>query len=83
MGTSEADDTVDEKAAKGIVVRSWEGAEEYSNLAPNAEVLCSEVVNFVSEWRYFVRYRELVGSQYYYGDEKAECNRSVIECAVK
>lgn len=74
---------VDEKAAEGIVVRSWEDAAEYGSLDPNAEVLCSEVVNFVSEWRCFVRYGKSVGIQYYYGDEKAECNRSVIECAVK
>ncbi len=74
---------VEEKAAKGIVVRLWEDAAEYSNLDPNAEILCSEVVNFVSEWRCFVKYGKLVGIQYYCGDEKAECNRSVIECAVE
>lgn len=73
---------VEEKAAKGIVVRSWEDAFEYEHLAPDAEILCSEVVNFISEWRCFVYYGKIVGIQFYFGDKDAECDRSVIENAV-
>ncbi len=73
---------VEEKAAKGIVIRSWEDASEYGHLAHDAEILCSEVVNFISEWRCFVRYGKIVGIRFYYVDESAECDRSVIEKAL-
>ena len=74
---------VKEKAAKGIVIRSWEDASEYAHLSSEAEILCSEVVNFMSEWRCFVRYGKIVGIQRYFGDRVAECDRTVVENAVK
>ncbi len=69
---------VEEKVAKGIVIRSWEDAFEYDHLAPESEILCSEVVNFISEWRCFVRYGKIVGIQFYFGDKNVECDKSVI-----
>ena len=74
---------VEEKAAKGIVIRSWEDASEYENLAPEAEILCSDVINFISEWRCFVRYGKISGIQFYFGDKDAKCDRSVIENAIR
>lgn len=67
---------VKEKAAKGIVIRSSEDASEYEHLAHDAEILCSEVVNFISEWRCFVRYGKIVGIQFYFGDKGAECKKA-------
>lgn len=73
---------VEEKAAKGIVVHSWEDASEYEYLALDAEILCSEVVNFISEWRCFVRYGKIAGIQFYFGDKSIECDRAIVENAV-
>ena len=47
------------------------------------EILFSEGVNFVSEWRCFVRYGKISGIQFYFGDRNVECDRSVIENAVR
>ena len=73
----------EEKAAKGVVVRTWKDAEEYDRLGPEAEVLCSEAVDFRSEWRCFVRYGEILGVRSYHGDRAAACDRRVIERAVE
>ncbi len=43
---------------------------EEERLIQHAEILCSEVVNFISEWRCFVRYGKIVGIRFYYGDER-------------
>lgn len=74
---------VEEKAAKGVVVNSWDDASEYEHLDPDSEILCSDVVKFVSEWRCFIRYGEILAIQYYYGDSGATCDRTVVENAVK
>lgn len=74
---------VEEKAAKGIIVRSSGDISEYDSLDPETEIYCSEVVNFVSEWRCFVRYGKIIGLQFYYGDRSKHCDISVIEAAVR
>ena len=73
---------VEEKAAKGIVVKSWNDISEYSQMSPEAEVLCSDVVNFISEWRCFIRYGKVIGIRFYNGDKEAVCDSSVVESAV-
>lgn len=73
---------VSEKAVKGVIVRSWEDAIEYEHFEPEAEILCSEVVDFMSEWRCFVRYGKIVGIRFYFGDRDVQCDKSVIENAV-
>ena len=73
----------EDKAAKGVVVRFWEDAAEYKDFSPEAELFCSEVVNFVSEWRCFVRYGKIVGIRFYHGDQAVECDRTIIENSVR
>ncbi len=74
---------VEEKAAKGIIVRIREDISEYDHLQPDADIFCSDVVNFVSEWRCFIRYGEIIGVQFYNGDRNKQCDISVMEAAVK
>lgn len=74
---------VEEKSAKGIVVRSWEDISEYDSLAPETEIYCSEVLNFVSEWRCFIRYGKIIGICFYNGDKNEKCDISIIEASVK
>ncbi len=73
---------VEDKAANGIVVRSWEDAAEYELFPPDFKVLCSEVVKFVSEWRCFVRYGKIVGIRCYNGDWRTMCDHKTIKRAV-
>lgn len=74
---------VEEKAAKGTVVNTLDDAEEYYRLLePDTELYCSEVVDFVSEWRCFVRYGEIIGIQIYNGDRTYAYDRNVVEKAV-
>ena len=49
----------------------------------NYEVLCSEPVDFMAEWRVFVRYGKILDVRPYKGDWKVHYNPSVIENAVK
>lgn len=49
----------------------------------NIPVWVSEPVNFVSEWRVFVRYNEILGVRPYKGDWRSQYDYRIIEAAVK
>jgi len=75
---------VEEKTASGVVVNSLEDAEDYfKTMALEAEIYCSEVLNLVSEWRCFIRYREIIGVRHYNGDEKETCDKEIIKRAIR
>lgn len=46
------------------------------------EVWCSELVNFVAEWRCFIRYDRILGVHQYTGDWRVAFDPQVIESAV-
>ena len=73
---------VEEKIARGIVAESLEDLKEYESLNPEAEIICSEPVRLVSEWRCFVRYGEVIGIQFYNGDINIKPDSSIICAAV-
>lgn len=74
---------VEEKTAPGRIIRSYSDLSEYERLDPETEIYCSEVVHFISEWRCYLLYGRIIGICYYYGDINAECDREVINAAVK
>ena len=74
---------VEEKTAPGIVVNTMSDLGEYQQLDPETEIYCSDVVHFISEWRCFLRYGKIIGIRFYYGDPDAECDRKVIDAAVR
>ncbi|MFN8283990.1 MAG: ATP-grasp domain-containing protein [Chitinophagales bacterium] len=53
------------------------------NADENMDVWCSEVVNFVTEWRCFIRYGEILDVRYYRGAWNSTLDLSVVEAAVK
>ncbi|UPQ85940.1 ATP-grasp domain-containing protein [Ignavigranum ruoffiae] len=73
---------VKEKKAKGIIINNWEDLKEFDHLNSNELVYCSEVVNFISEWRCFVRYRKLLGVQNYFGDSEKKPDLSIVSAAI-
>lgn len=74
---------VEEKTAPGIVVNSIDDLEDYRQMDLDTAIYCSDVVNFISEWRCFLVYGKIVGIRFYYGDPQYECDRNVIDEAVK
>ena len=73
---------VEDKLAPAIVVHTWEDLQPYALLSPETEIHCSEVVDFISEWRCFLRYGKIIGLEYYFGDRDVTCDRTVIDNAV-
>lgn len=73
---------VRDKGFTGTVVRS---AEDLIGCRPggeDADVVCSEVVDFLTEWRCFVRYGEILDVRPYRGDWRLHFSPGVIESAV-
>lgn len=75
--------SVEDKAAPGIVINDWSDLKEYEWLDPEFDIYCSECVHFVSEWRCFMLYGQLIGMRFYYGDKNVECDKKVIDAAVQ
>ena len=75
---------VRDKAAHGMVFSSFQEliSSEYASLSPDSEILCSTVVEFISEWRCFVLYGEIVGVRCYRGDHRIWPDDTVISDAV-
>lgn len=49
----------------------------------SVDVWCSEPVNFISEWRCFVRYGQIMDVRCYKGEWNVVPNKSVVERAIK
>ena len=74
---------VEEKIAQGMVINSDKDLSEYNNLNGETKMLCSEVVDFLSEWRCFILNREIIGIRHYKGDKTITCSRDTIKQAVE
>lgn len=74
--------SVQDKHFTGVVVRSSKDLIGCGRCYENADCLCSEVVNFIAEWRVFVRYGKILDVRPYKGDWRIHYNSSVIENAV-
>ena len=71
------------KAFTGYVVANLADLEPTIHLSAHMELLVSECVDFVTEWRYFVHKQEIVGIAHYQGDCLLPLNSQVIGQAVK
>jgi hypothetical protein len=71
------------KAFTGKVIRGTKDLVGCGNHRDDVSVWCSEVVNFVTEWRCFVRYGEILDVRHYQGDWRVKPDATVIETAVK
>lgn len=74
--------SVEDKKFTGIVVRSAKDLIGCGSCYENADCLCSEIVNFVAEWRVFVRYGKILDVRPYKGDWRVHYDSPVIENAV-
>lgn len=74
---------VEDKKFTGVVVRSARDLIGCGSCYENAEVICSEIVNFVAEWRVFVRYGNIIDVRPYKGDWRIHYDPKIIESCVK
>ncbi|MEO3947006.1 ATP-grasp domain-containing protein [Gorillibacterium sp. CAU 1737] len=74
---------VEDKLFTGVVVRSTKDLAGCGSYGEDPEIWCSEVVNFVAEWRCFVRYGTILDVRRYRGSWKAHCDVRVVENIVQ
>ncbi|OWR32615.1 hypothetical protein CDO73_03165 [Saccharibacillus sp. O23] len=70
---------VEDKKFTGVVVRGTKDLVGCGTYGEDPEVFCSEIVNFVSEWRCFVRYGRILDVRPYRGDWRQHFDASVLE----
>ena len=73
---------VREKRFTGMVLRTASDCPKLSYCSEDEPVICSEVVEFLREWRVFVRYGKVLDVRPYYGDWHCQYNPAVIEHTV-
>lgn len=70
------------KKFKGRLVTSAKDLISCGDEFEDTEIWCSEPVQFLAEWRCFVRYGEILGVKSYYGDWRQHFDPQVIENAI-
>ena len=74
---------VDPKAFSGKLVSTFRDILSTAHLPDEMQVLISEVVNFISEWRFFILKGEVIGAAFYNGDPLRFPDSSVIKAAMQ
>lgn len=74
---------VEDKKFTGVVVETTKDLVGCGTYGENPDVICSEPVEFVAEWRCFVRYGKILSVRSYKGDWRVHYDSSVIENAVR
>lgn len=73
---------VEDKQFTGVVVRSTKDLIGCGIQGVNQDVYCSELVDFVAEWRCFVRYGKIMSVRPYKGDWMAHYDSNIIHDAI-
>lgn len=70
---------VEDKKFTGVVVRGTKDLVGCGTYGEDPEILCSEVVNFVTEWRCFVRHGKILDIRRYKGNWRLHFDYKVVE----
>jgi hypothetical protein len=70
------------KAFTGYVIACLDDFEPTIHLPAHMQLQCSEVVEFTSEWRYFVHKQQVVGVGFYAGDVFQHPDQVVVRAAI-
>lgn len=73
---------IEDKKFTGVVVRGTKDLVGCGTYGEDPDILCSEVVHFVAEWRCFVRYGEILDIRRYKGNWRMHFDYKVVEKAV-
>jgi hypothetical protein len=71
------------KLFTGTVVRDFKDFRACVGAQENTEVWCSDVVNFVSEYRCFIRYGEILDAKNYNGDCFISPNKEILTSIIR
>lgn len=74
---------IEDKKFTGVVVNSPKDLIGCGSCYDNADIICSEIVDFIAEWRCFVRYGQILDVRLYKGNWRVHHNAAIIEHAVK
>jgi hypothetical protein len=72
----------DYKLFNGHVVREFKDLIYTSFISDEREVIYSEIVNFISEYRFFVHHKNIVGCKHYKGDYRVLPDFTLVEVAI-
>lgn len=70
------------KRFRGQVFESWDDLRALGGASDHTQVVCSEVVRWVSEYRVYVVRSKIVGIRHYRGDSQAHLDQEQVEQAV-
>ncbi|WPC43408.1 ATP-grasp domain-containing protein [Clostridium sp. JS66] len=73
---------IEGKRFTGLVVKEFRDFIGLRNGENDIDILCSETVNFVSEWRCFVRYGKILDVRRYRGDWRNYLNPKIVDKAI-
>lgn len=74
---------IENKKFTGVVVNTPKDLIGCGSCYEIVPVICSEVVNFLAEWRVFIRYGKILDVRPYKGDWRVHFDPNIIEQAVK
>jgi hypothetical protein len=72
----------DRKLFDGVVFRAFKDMIPTAYIPPDQPVVCSEVVEFVTEYRVFVLEQDVIGIKHYKGDFRRYPDCAVVDAAV-
>lgn len=75
--------SVEDKRISGRIIRSIHDLMGCGESGCNAEIYCSEIVNFVAEWRVFVKYGKILDVRPYKGDWKKQYDPNIIDSCIQ
>lgn len=73
---------LNEKELPGLIAYGMEDLAPFLAQGSGYQLICSEVIDIVSEWRVFVRYGEVAGTSCYRGSSRVLPDFDVVENAV-
>ena len=71
--------SIEGKRITGKVINSLKDLIGLGSSCENPDIICSEVVDFVAEWRSYIRYGQVEGVRPYYGDWHYHYDPQVIQ----
>lgn len=70
------------KLFTGTVIKDIRDFRACSGVSQDSLVWCSELINFVSEYRCFIRYGEIIGVKHYKGDGFVSPDKKVLQAMI-
>lgn len=70
------------KLFTGTVIRELKDFRACYGVSQDTKLWCSDILNFVSEYRCFIRYGEIIGAKHYKGDSFVSPDKKVLQSII-